>query len=131
MARKIFVEFPVRDLDAARSFYLALGFRLNTSLSMEERALIEVADNIALVLLSEARFARFVKGKVVNARQGSQYLLCFSAESREEVDGYYAKAIAAGGSPWLETSDHDNIYCRSFTDLDGHVLEVVYVRNFV
>jgi predicted lactoylglutathione lyase len=55
--------------------------------------------------------------------------LAFSAAARDQVDGFYAAATAAGGTgngePGLRPQYHDNYYGAFVLDPDGHNIEVV------
>jgi catechol 2,3-dioxygenase-like lactoylglutathione lyase family enzyme len=56
--------------------------------------------------------------------------VAFTARSRDEVDAFYAAAIAAGGSdngpPGLRPNYHANYYGAFVLDPDGHNIEAVY-----
>ena len=52
--------------------------------------------------------------------KAAEVLLCLSCESREEVDGLVAKAVAAGGSTYDKPEDFGFMYTHSFVDPDGH-----------
>jgi hypothetical protein len=51
------------------------------------------------MLLTEPFFKTFIDKPIVQAKEATEVLVCLSCESREEVDGLVAKAIAAGGRP--------------------------------
>jgi uncharacterized protein len=53
-------------------------------------------------------------------------LLCLSADSREAVDEVVDGAVLAGGLD-VRTEDHGFMYGRSYSDLDGHVWEVMWM----
>jgi predicted lactoylglutathione lyase len=49
-----------------------------------------------------------------------EVLINLTCESRDEVDGLVAKALAAGGSTYDKPEDLGFMYSHSFVDLDGH-----------
>ncbi len=55
--------------------------------------------------------------------------IAFLAESRQQVDGFYAAAIAAGatcnGEPGIREIFHPNYYGAFVIDPDGHNIEAV------
>ncbi len=55
--------------------------------------------------------------------------ICFRANSRAEVDAFYAAAIAAGGqdngAPGIREHYHPNYYGAFVIDPDGHNIEAV------
>ncbi len=52
--------------------------------------------------------------------------MAISAESPSAVDKMIEQVEAAGGSEYREAQDHGWMYARAFTDLDGHIWEVMH-----
>ena len=126
--RMIFVNLPVKDLDAAKRFYAGLGFTLNPQFSNHEAASFVIEENIFAMLLEEPRFRDFINGEISDAHKATEVLTCLSATSRAEVDAMLAKALAAGAKPWKPNTDMGPMYGCSFQDLDGHVWEIMYME---
>jgi predicted lactoylglutathione lyase len=57
----------------------------------------------------------------------TEVLVCLSADSREAVDELCDKALSAGAEAWKDPQDHGVMYGRSFRDLDGHGIEVMWM----
>ena len=124
--RMIFVNLPVKDLNATREFFAALGFSFSAEFSDGQCACMVVDRNIYVMLLARDRFADFVNGRISDATKSTEVLLCLTADSKEQVDRTVAAAIAAGGKPWKPTFTDGTMYGGSFQDLDGHVWELLY-----
>jgi predicted lactoylglutathione lyase len=128
MNKQIFVNLPVKDLDASRQFFNALGYSFNPQFSSEKGACMVIADgSIYAMLLTETYFKTFIDKPIVQAKEATEVLVCLSCESREEVDGTVAKAIAAGGRAPRPAQDHGFMYAHAFEDLDGHIWELVWM----
>ncbi|ACG77309.1 lactoylglutathione lyase [Phenylobacterium zucineum HLK1] len=125
--RMIFVNLPVRDLEASRRFYGGLGFGFNPQFSTDDCLCVMVESNIVLMLLTERRFRDFITGEISDTAKGKEVLLCLSAGSRAEVKELKAKALASGGREWMADQDHGFMYGASFQDPDGHVLEAAWM----
>jgi predicted lactoylglutathione lyase len=125
--RMIFVNLPVKDVQASRKFFGALGFTFNEQFSNENTAAMVIEENIVAMLLEHARFRDFIKGDISDPAKGVEVLTCLSASSRAEVEDTIAKALAAGGKSWMPPQDHGFMYGHSFQDLDGHVWEVMWM----
>ncbi|MCX2179728.1 VOC family protein [Streptomyces sp. SKN60] len=125
----IFVNLPVKDLDASKAFYEQLGYTINPQFTDETAACVVISDTIFAMLLTEEKFLGFAApGKVVSDATKSTEVMCaLSAESREKVDELADKALAAGGGAVLPPMDTGFMYGRSFTDLDGHHWEVMWM----
>lgn len=127
--RMIFVNLPVKDLPATRRFFAALGFTFNEQFSDEQAACMVVDDNIFVMLLVEKRFQDFVTGTVGDPEKDTQVLTCLSAASRDEVDAFKAKALAAGAREWKPNIEFGPMYGCSFQDINGHVWEMMHMAQ--
>ncbi|KQO45642.1 MULTISPECIES: VOC family protein [unclassified Methylobacterium] len=125
--RMIFVNLPVKDLEASKTFFDALGFTFNPAFTDESAACMVVSDSIFVMLLTEARFRDFITGDICDASKATEVLTCLSCESRQEVDDTLAKALAAGAKPWKPNMDYGFMYGCSFQDPDGHVWELMHM----
>jgi predicted lactoylglutathione lyase len=123
----LFVNLPVRDLGAARTFYTALGFGLHEYFSDEGTAAVTVADDIAVLLHTRDRFAELVPGSVGDPSEAPTVVLRLTAETRDEVDDLVGKALGAGGRPFLPVQDGESTYTGSFTDPDGNAWEISWL----
>ncbi|MEU8541554.1 VOC family protein [Streptomyces sp. NPDC048717] len=125
----IFVNLPVKDLDASKAFFEKLGFFANPRFTDETAACVVISDTIFAMLLTEEKFRAFAApGKeIADATKVTETLVTLSAESREKADELADAALAAGGGPAKEPMDMGFMYSRSFTDLDGHHWEVFWM----
>lgn len=127
MARMIFVNLPVKDVETAKGFFGKLGFSTNPAFSDEKTACLVISDTIFAMLMTEERFKDFTKKDVADAARTTEVILALSADSREEVDRLADAALASGGSPAGETQELGFMYGRSFQDPDGHIWEVIWM----
>jgi predicted lactoylglutathione lyase len=125
--RMIFVNLPIKDVQASRRFFNALGFSFNEQFSDDNAACMIVEENIFVMLLSEGHFKGFINGEISDATKATEVLTCLSAGSKDEVDETVKKAIAAGGKPWKPSFEMGPMYGGSFQDLDGHVWELMHM----
>lgn len=128
MAKQIFVNLPVKEVKASIDFFRSLGFSFDKKFTDENAACLIIGENIYAMLLNEAMFNTFIPGKkIADSKTMTEVLVALSAESRQEVDTMISKAIQAGGGEYRETSDYGWMYGRAFTDLDGHIWEVLHM----
>ncbi|MFF3016447.1 VOC family protein [Streptomyces sp. NPDC057939] len=126
-ATMIFVNLPVKDLDAAKAFWTKLGYSLNAQFSDENCASVVISDTIVAMLLTEARYKDFTHKEIADATRTSEVLLCLSAESRAAVDELVDAAVGAGATEPRPAQDHGFMYGRAFDDLDGHTWEIMWM----
>ena len=127
MSRKIFINLPVKDLDRSVGFFTALGFSFNPQFTDENATCMIVSDDIFVMLLVEPFFQTFTTKPVSDARQQSEVLLALSLDSREEVDAFVEKAVAAGATLTQPARDYGFMYQQSLADLDGHQWEPFFM----
>ena len=128
VGRMVFLNLPVADVRAARSFWTALGFGVDERFS-DDRTLSVVVeeDAVVVMLLEEARFRDFITTDVADAHAVKEVLTALSCSSREEVDDLLHRALTAGAKPWKPVMDAPPMYGASFQDPDGHVWELVHM----
>jgi predicted lactoylglutathione lyase len=129
MARQIYVNLPVRDLERSKSFFSHLGFSFEPKFSDENATCMIVEDNIYVMLLTEPYFKTFIKKAVCDATKSTEVLVCLSCESDAQVDELVAKAVASGGKAAREPKDHGFMYEHAFEDPDGHIWELIHMRS--
>ncbi|MFG2391781.1 VOC family protein [Streptomyces lavendulae] len=127
MATMIFVNLPVKDLEATKAFWSALGYSFNAQFTDENCAAMPITESIVAMFLIEARYKDFTHKAIADATTTSEVLLCLSAESRDAVDAQVDGALAAGATEPRPAQDHGVMYGRVFDDLDGHTWEIMWM----
>jgi len=129
MARKMFVNLPVKDLKKSIGFFTKLGFTFNPQFSDETATCMIVSEDIFVMLLTHDKFKSFTPKAICDATKSTEVLVCQSCESRENVDDMVRKAVDAGGTTYNQPQDHGFMYGHGFQDLDGHIWELIYMRS--
>lgn len=123
----IFVNLPVRDLDASKAFFTALGYAFNPRFTNQDAACMVISDTIYVMLLVEPFFRGFTPRPLCDARSHTEVITCLSASSRAAVDALLDKALAAGADEPMPARDYGFMYQRGFQDLDGHLWEIAHM----
>jgi len=129
MARKMFVNLPVKDLKKSIGFFTKLGFTFNPQFSDETATCMIVSEDIFVMLLTHDKFKSFTPKTICDATKSTEVLVCLSCESRENVDDMVRQAVDAGGTTYNQPQDHGFMYGHGFQDLDGHIWELIYMRS--
>lgn len=127
MATMIFVNLPVKDIEAAKAFWGELGYSFNPQFSDDKTGCLVISDTIFAMLMTEARFRDFATKEVADATKTTEVMLALSADSRDQVDQVLGAALAAGATEPRPAQDLGFMYGRAFEDLDGHVWEYVWM----
>ncbi|RZK02448.1 MAG: lactoylglutathione lyase [Novosphingobium sp.] len=127
MARMIFVNLPVTDLDRSKRFYAALGFTNEPKFTDETAACMVLSETIFVMLLTHDKWKTFTS-RPIPSTDSSEVILCISCESKDEVNGFLDAAEQNGGQPDVfAAQDHGFMFSRAFTDLDGHIWETMWM----
>lgn len=124
--KQIFVNLPVKDLNKSVEFFTKLGYTFNPQFTDENATCMIIEENIFAMLLVEKFFSTFTTKQIANAHKTAEVLLCISEDSRAAVDAHVDKALAEGGTIANAPQDHGWMYSRSYSDLDGHIWEVMH-----
>jgi predicted lactoylglutathione lyase len=127
MSTSIFVNIPVADLEAAKTFFGKLGFSFNAQFTDETAACMVIDETIFFMLLTKPKFAEFTSLPIADAKLGTQALYGLSRDSRAAVDQVAEAALAAGGTEPRPFQDHGFMYSRAIADLDGHIWEFIWM----
>lgn len=128
MPKMIFLNLPVRDLDAAVAFYTAIGCEKNPQFSDDNAVSMVWSDAIVFMLLKHSFYSTFTAKPIADSRAVSAHLIAISRGSRAEVDAIVEAAGKAGGkADPRPAQDHGFMYGRSFEDLDGNTFEPVFM----
>ncbi|GAA4920764.1 VOC family protein [Streptomyces coeruleoprunus] len=128
MTQMIFVNLPVKDLEASKAFWTKLGYSFNPQFTDENAACLVFSDTIFAMLLTEEFFKTFTKKELADASGSTETIIALSAESRAEVDELVDAALSSGGFASNEPQEYGEwMYSRSFQDPDHHLWEVVWM----
>jgi predicted lactoylglutathione lyase len=128
--RQIFVNLPVRDLERSKRFFASLGFSFNPQFTDENAACLVIEkDSIYAMLLTEPFFKTFTPRAIADAKKSTEVLVALSCSSDQEVKDLVAKAERCGSKAVREAQDHGFMYQHAFEDPDGHIWELVHMRE--
>ena len=127
MARMIFVNLPVKELERSKAFFTHLCYTFNPQFTDENAACMVIGEHIFAMLLTHARFKDFTPLEISDTTKSTEVLICLSCESRAHVDDLVGKAVAAGGAAHMKPKDYGMMYGHGFTDPDGHIWEVMWM----
>lgn len=124
MPQMVFINLPVTDIARSRTFYESLGFSINPQFSDDETACVVVSDTI---FMTHGKFAGFSPRPIADTKAATSALIALTRDSREAVDAFGAAVVANGGSDNGKPQHLGFMYGQSYSDPDGHVLEVVWM----
>jgi len=120
----MFVNLPVTDLERAKAFYTAIGYRINPLFSDHNAACVVVEeDHSYFMILVRDYFQTFTDLPIGDPAVNPSVSTAIFLDSREAVDRAVTDGLAAGGSEPRPAADYGFMYQRQLTDPDGNILE--------
>ncbi|MBW0272440.1 extradiol dioxygenase [Nocardia sp. MH4] len=132
-SKMIFINLPVADLDRSKSFYEALGWKVNEDFTDQNASCIVIDDNICLMLLTKPFFSTFSTRPIADTITTAAAGYALSLASAEEVDALTDAAVAAGATEQVNEDKRAQeaqvgMHGRTFLDPDGHQWEPFYMN---
>lgn len=127
MAKQIFINLAVKDLQKSMDFYTALGFTVNPQFSDHTATCMVWSDSIFVMLLTHEKFSSFTSKPIADTKSAVAGLFSLSVDSVDEVNNITEAGLAAGGTEPNEMRDYGFMQQRTIEDFDGHTWEVFYM----
>lgn len=120
---QIYVNLPVADLEAAKTFYTALGWEVVEEYSNEKAAALQLSEGIFLMVLTREFFATFNNRETATAETPREVSNAVTVDTRADVDEIIRRGREAGADVYHEPAEGDGMYYGAFEDPDGHAWE--------
>jgi len=127
MAKQIFINLAVKDLQKSMDFYVALGFSNNPQFSDENGKCMVWSEHIYVMLLTHEKFASFATKDIADTKSKLAGLFSLSLESLDQVNEIMDNGLRAGGIEPSEMKDYGFMQQRTIEDFDGHTWEIFYM----
>jgi predicted lactoylglutathione lyase len=127
MAKQIFINLAVKDLEKSMDFYTALGFSNNPQFSDDTAKCMVWSENIFVMIMTREKFTTFATKPIADTKSNLAGLFSLLVESVDEVNSIVNKGLEAGGTEPTEMKDYGFMQQRTIEDFDGHTREVFYM----
>ena len=127
MAKQIFINLAVKDLQKSTDFYTALGFTNNPQFSDDTAKCMVWSEHIFVMLLTHQKFTTFATKPIADTKTNVAGLFSLSMDSLDEVNSTMTNGLNAGGTEPNEIRDYGFMQQRTIEDFDGHTWEVFYM----
>ena len=127
MAKQIFINLAVNDLQKSMDFYTALGFANNPEFSDDAGKCMVWSESIFVMLLTHEKFKNFTTKPIADTKSNIAGLYSLSLNSVDEVNSLMTNGLNAGGIEPNEMRDYGFMQQRTIEDFDGHTWEVFFM----
>lgn len=127
MAKQIFINLAVKDLQKSMDFYTALGFSINPQFSDDTGKCMVWSESIFVMILTHEKFTSFTTKPMADTKSYLAGIFALSVDSVDEVNSIVSKGLVAGGTEPTEMKDYGFMQQRTIEDPDGHTWEVFFM----
>ena len=127
MAKQVFINLVVKDVQKSMDFYSALGFSNNPQFSDNTAKCMVWSDNIFVMIMTQEKFAGFTTKPIADTKTNIAGLFSLSVDSVDEVNNIMTNGLKAGGIEPNEMRDYGFMQQRTIEDFDGHTWEIFYM----
>ena len=125
---QLFVNLPVKNLEASMDFFKQLDFEFDERFTDEKAACMILGSNMYAMLLEEDFFSSFTHLGITDTAEENECILAFNVSSREEVDTIFNKALEAGAEDKSNPGEEEMMYFKRIKDIDGHLWEISFME---
>ena len=127
MAKQIFINLAVKDLQKSLDFYTALGFTNNPQFSDDSGKCMVWSESIFVMLLTHEKFSSFATKPIADTKSNVAGLFSLSVDSVAEMNSIVSNGLNAGGIEPSEMKDYGFMQQRTIEDFDGHTWEIFFM----
>ncbi len=126
--KQIFINLPVKDIEASMNFYKQLGFTVNPLFSFDNQKCMVWSDQIYVMLQTLEMFKSGNTKNIADPKINTIVTFTLPVESLDKLNKIIENGIKAGGTEPTQTIDEGFMQVRNIEDLDGHNWGVIYLN---
>lgn len=118
--KQIFINLPVKNVEASMSFYTQLGFTINPLFTFDDQKCMVWSEQIYVMLQTYEMFKSGNKKKMPNLKEYAIATFTLPVESLDKLNEIIENGLKAGGIEPTPMYDEGFMQVRNIEDLDGH-----------
>jgi uncharacterized protein len=118
--KQIFINLPVKNIDASMNFYSQIGFTVNPLFTFDDQKCMVWTDQIYVMLQTLEMSKTGEKKNIGDPKINRIATFTLPVESLDKVNEIMEKGLKAGGTEPTELIDEGFMQIRNIEDLDGH-----------
>lgn len=125
--KQIFINLPVKNVNASMEFYKQLGFTVNPLFTFDDQICM-VWTNQIYVMLQTLEMSKTNENKnIVDLKKNRIATFTLPVESLDKVNQIMEKGLKAGGTEPTKLIDEGFMQLRNIEDLDGHNWGILFL----
>lgn len=126
--KQIFINLPVKDVEASMAFYKQLGFAVNPLFTFDDQKCMVWNEHIYVMLQTHDMFSSGNIKKLADPKENVIATFTLPVESLEKVNEIIENGLNAGGRESTPLIDEGFMQVRNIEDLDGHQWAIIYLN---
>ena len=118
--KQIFINLPVKNVEASMDFYTQLGFKVNPLFTFDDQKCMVWSEQIYVMLQSYEMFKSGNKKNMCESTKNTIATFTLLVESIERLNEIIENGLKAGGTEPTPMADEGFMQVRNIEDLDGH-----------
>ena len=125
--RRIFINLPVKNVEAAMAFYIQLGFTVNPLFTFDDQKCMVWSEQIYVMLQTLEMFNSGNKKNIADPKENSIATFTLPVESPDKLNEIVENGLKAGGTETTQAIDEGFMQIRNIEDLDGHHWGIIFL----
>ena len=118
--KQIFINLPVKDVEASQNFYIELGFVVNPLFTFYDQKCMVWSAQIYIMLQSYDMFKSGNKKNLPDPATNTIATFTLPVENIQKLNEIIENGLKAGGNETTPLIDEGFMVIRNIEDLDGH-----------
>ncbi len=125
--QQIFINLPVKDVQASMDFYKQIGFTVNPLFTFDDQKCMVWSEQIFVMLQTLEMFKSGNKKEIADPRKNTIATFTLPVDSLDIMNELMEKGLNAGGTESIPMIDEGFMQVRNIEDLDGHNWGIIYL----
>ena len=125
--KQIFINLPVKNVEASMDFYIQLGFTVNPLFTFDDQKCMVWSDQIYVMLQTLDLFKSGNKKNIAEPKKNTIATFTLPVENLFRLNEIIENSLKAGGTEPTQTIDEGFMQIRNIEDLDGHNLGIIFL----
>ena len=118
--KQVFINLPVKDIEASMSFYTQLGFTVNPLFTFDNQKCMVWSDSVYVMLQTHEMFKSGNRKQLADPKTNAIATFTLPVESPQKLNEMVNNGLKAGGTESTPLIDEGFMLIRNIEDLDGH-----------
>jgi predicted lactoylglutathione lyase len=125
--KQIFINLPVKNVEASMNFYTQLGFTVNPLFTFDDQKCMVWSDQIYVMLQTIEMFKSGNKKNIADPKENTTATFTLPVESLDRLNEIIENGLKAGGTEPTQIIDEGYMQVRKIEDLDGHNWGIIFL----